>query len=172
MAHRCHVKMDALNSARFARVAIRFSHFYHSHSSLRSATCAYGPIYKSVRYEDISHSPTCQTSESRKRKNRQLKMPIQSLIQQAGLRIPTAALFFAEEHHGTVINQNFIQYVKRPRGWEKTNLREVCGVCRKNGDCLCYLFQIRNTMFEVAWGEESDYIDLEDWLNLRNQHRH
>lgn len=98
-------------------------------------------------------------------------MPVQSLIQQAGLKIPIAALFFAEEHHGTVINQNFIQYVWRPRSWERCNLREKCTVCKKNGDCLCYLFQIRHTMIDEFWGEENDHAELGDWLTLTNQHR-
>lgn len=97
-------------------------------------------------------------------------MSVQSLIQQAGLKVPIAALFFANEHEGNIINVNFIHYVRRFRSWERRNLREQCK-CGQDGDCLCYLFQIRHMMIEEFWCEETDFMELGDWLSLNNQHR-
>ena len=97
-------------------------------------------------------------------------MEVQSLAQQAGLKIPIKHLFFAAEHHGNAINQEFIQFVIVPRKFYPKNLRAVCGVCKKDGDCLCYLFQIRHFMIECYWGTELDYQVLGDWLTLTNRH--
>ena len=98
------------------------------------------------------------------------KMPVQSLVEQAGLKIPVAALFFAYEHEGTVINNNFIQHVRIHTKLQHCNLRQMCS-CNKNGDCLCYLFQIRHLMIDQYWNTQSDYIELGDWLTLTNRHR-
>ena len=93
-------------------------------------------------------------------------MPVESLIRQAGLRIPINSLFFAAEHEGNVINQEFIRYVKKPFRLRAIDLRTMCTVCKMDGDCLCYLFQIRHVMLGCYWGTEDDYQQLSDWLNL------
>ena len=97
-------------------------------------------------------------------------MEVQSLTQQAGLKIPISHLFFAAEHQGNVINQEFIQHVEIHRKLATKDLRSLCQVCTKNGDCLCYLFQIRHMMIECYWNTELDYQYLDDWLILTNRH--
>ena len=97
-------------------------------------------------------------------------MEVQSLTQQAGLKIPINHLFFAEEHQGNVINQEFLHHVKIPRKLGIRDLRSLCEVCKKNEDCLCYLFQIRYMMIECYWNTELDYQFLGDWLTLTNRH--
>ena len=97
-------------------------------------------------------------------------MTPQSLAQQAGLKIPIKHLFFAEEHQGYVINQEFITYVKPHRMLRNVDLRIMCRICNQNGDCLCYLFQIRHTMIDCYWNTRDDYQRLEDWLTLTNRH--
>ena len=98
------------------------------------------------------------------------KMSIQSLAEQAGLKIPTKSLFFAQEHEGNVINQVFLNHVKIHPRVASSDLRSMCKVCNKNGDCLCYLFQIRHTMIDCFWNTEEDYQYLEDWLVIGNRH--
>lgn len=97
-------------------------------------------------------------------------MSVQSLAQQAGLRIPIKSLFYAQEHEGNVINQEFLAYVRPHRIIARTDLRALCKICRKNGDCLCYLFQIRQEMMDSYWGSMDDYLYLKDWLTLTNPH--
>ena len=97
-------------------------------------------------------------------------MSIQSLAEQAGLKIPTNALFFAQEHEGNVINQVFMEHVRRHPRIVQTDLESMCQVCNKNGDCLCYLFQIRHMMIECFWNTEDDYLHLQDWLVIGNRH--
>lgn len=97
-------------------------------------------------------------------------MSVQSLAQQAGLKIPLNSLFFAEEHEGNVINQEFIKYVLIHRNFPGRGLRKMCTVCNKDGNCLCYLFMIRHFMLDCYWGKEEDYAKLEDWLTLTNAH--
>ena len=97
-------------------------------------------------------------------------MEVQSLAQQAGLRIPVNHLFFAAEHQGNVINQEFIHHVWIHRRLSTRDLRALCKVCKKNGDCLCYLFQIRHMMIDCYWNTEADYQYLSDWLTLTNRH--
>ena len=97
-------------------------------------------------------------------------MSVESLARQAGLKIPLMTLFFAREHEGNVINQVFIDHVRQHPKICHTDLRSMCTVCNKNGDCLCYLFQIRHMMIDAFWNNEEDYQRLEDWLNIGNQH--
>ena len=99
-------------------------------------------------------------------------MSVQSLAQQAGLKIPIMSLFFAAEHEGNAINQHFLDYVVIHRKLCIRDLRSMCTVCKMDGDCLCYLFQIRQFMIDCYWGTEDDYTKLEDWLSLTNQHSH
>ena len=100
-------------------------------------------------------------------------MPIPSLAQIAGKKIPINALFFATEQEGNVINQVFLNQV-RIHPWFGLNppvhasWRNVCKVCKQDGDCLCYLFQIRHMMMDRCWNTEEDYRYLEDWLNPIN----
>ena len=94
----------------------------------------------------------------------------QSLAQQAGLKIPLKHLFFAAEHQGKVINEEFLAYVRPHRMLQRINLRAMCRVCKQDGDCLCYLFQIRHMMIDCYWNTEADYQKLEDWLTLTNRH--
>ncbi len=91
-------------------------------------------------------------------------MPVTSLLHLAGRRIPVNSLFFADEHHGDVINREFMAQVRLPRGFRRANLRAICKVCKMDGDCLCYLFQIRQFMIDCYWANEEDYQKLEDWL--------
>ena len=97
-------------------------------------------------------------------------MSVQSLTEQAGLRIPLNALFFAKETEGFVINNEFLQYVRIHPKLQNKELRNACA-CKKNGDCLCYLFQIRHMMIDQYWNTKEDYQELGDWLTLENQHR-
>lgn len=98
-------------------------------------------------------------------------MSVQSLAQQAGLKIPVKNLFFAREHEGNVINQEFMRYVKLRRSIRRQeDLVTMCKVCKQDGDCLCYLFQIRHMMIDCYWCTEDDYKVLGDWLTLSNQH--
>ena len=97
-------------------------------------------------------------------------MTVQSLAQQAGLKIPVKYLFFAAEHEGNAINQVLLEHVYIHPKLLCKDLRNMCQVCRMDGDCLCYLFMIRHFMIECYWGEEGDYAKLEDWLTLTNAH--
>ena len=91
-------------------------------------------------------------------------MSIPSLAKLSGRKIPMEVLFFAAEHEGNVINQEFIDSVHVHRDFQQRDLRSMCQVCNQNGDCLCYLFQIRHMMIECYWGTEADYRSLGDWL--------
>ena len=97
-------------------------------------------------------------------------MSVPSLARQAGLKIPINSLFFAAEHEGNVINQEFLDYVRRPPRFGTVDFRTMCTVCNMDGDCLCYLFQIRHVMLDCYWGEEDDYRQLSDWLTLADLH--
>ena len=79
-------------------------------------------------------------------------------------------LFLAEEHEGNAINQEFLKYVRIHPKLPDKHLRSMCKVCKKDGDCLCYLFMIRQFMIDCYWGNEEDYTELGDWLTLTNIH--
>jgi len=87
-----------------------------------------------------------------------------SLAQLAGRKIPINSLFFAAEHQGNVINQEFISQIHLCRGMRRSTLRALCRVCKQDGDCLCYLFMIRQRMISCYWRSEDDYLYLKDWL--------
>ena len=95
-------------------------------------------------------------------------MPVPNLAQLAGRKVPIRDLFFAAEHQGNVVNQEFIGQIWIHRDLRRVNLRTMCRVCNQDGDCLCYLFMIRHYMIECYWGEAEDYQKLEDWLVLPN----
>ena len=93
-------------------------------------------------------------------------MTVPPLVHLAGVKIPIKSLFFAAEHEGNVINQEFLPYVNIHPRLGNVDLRTMCDVCRVDGDCLCYLFQIRHFMLEFYWGSIEDYRHLGDWLSL------
>ena len=97
-------------------------------------------------------------------------MSVPSLKHLAGLRIPINSLYFAAEHEGNVINQEFLAYVRMPPRYGNANLRAMCKICEMDGDCLCYLFLIRHIMMDCYWGTEKDFQVLGDWLSLANHH--
>ena len=94
---------------------------------------------------------------------------VQSLAQQAGLRIPIKSLFFATEPEGNVINQEFFQYLRIHPKYGSTDMKNLCD-CNIDGDCLCYLFKIRHMMMDCYWATPTDYVFLADWLTLSNAH--
>ena len=91
-------------------------------------------------------------------------MPVQKLTQLAGRRIPIKDLFFATEYQGNVVNQEFMDQVRRHRDLQRQNFRTMCNVCKQDGDCLCYLFMIRQMMIDCYWGRVEDFQILGDWL--------
>ena len=97
-------------------------------------------------------------------------MSVQRLEEQAGLRIPLNALFFATEPQGKVINEVFLDSVRIHPKLGHQDLRAMCTVCKKDGDCLCYLFLIRHMMIDSYWGSEMDHQHLCDWVTLPNHH--